>query len=156
MDLTQPCYDSILNIDKRLEDLQKEVAMMEKEYGFQEKHVNLVAPNKTKNLTTKPKTLEKSIEKSRYNNLCSVKSEEDNNNLKKLKIVPKISQKWKDIFRKKPDNSYFFEKNKILSFGMENNDFKPRANFQNDDEFFEEFMSDYGLRVVKNKNIELF
>jgi len=150
MDLTQPCYDSILNIDKRLEDLQKEVALMEKEYGFKEKHVNLVVTNKL----TKPKTtLEKTLQdKNRYNNLRSVKSEEDNN-IKKQKIVPKISQKWKDIFRKKPDKSYFLEKNKIGSFGMENDDFKPRTNFQTDDNFFEEFMNDYGLNAVKNKNI---
>ena len=154
MDLTQPCYDSILHIDKRLEDLQKEVALMEKEYGFKEKHVNLVntkSTSKTSKPTNKTNISIKSIlqqEKTRYNNLPTVKLDEELG-LKKQKIVPKISQKWKDVFRKKPDNSYFMEKNKIISIGVEPNDFKPRATFNKEEELFEDYMNDYALHVIK-------
>ncbi len=152
MDLTKPCYDSILQIDKRLEDLQKEVSLMEREYGFKEKHVNLLSskskqlPSKTTKLSKK--TLqEKPQEKTRYNNLSTIKLDGDNN-LKKLKIVPKISQTWKDVFRKKPDNSYFMEKNKIESIGIENKDLRPRSHYLEKQCLFEEYMNDYALRVL--------
>ena len=152
MDLTKPCYESILQIDQRLEDLQKEVSLMEREYGFKEKHVNLLS-SKSKQIPSKTKTLsnktlqEKPQEKTRYNNLSTIKLDGDTN-MKKLKIVPKISQTWKDVFRKKPDNSYFMERNRIESIGIENKDLKPKSNYQEDLCVFEEYMNDYALRVL--------
>lgn len=155
MDLNQPCYDSILQIDKKLEELQKEVENMEKEYGFNEKHTNLTAHtnmNKTKNSTFKTQISTKTnIEKTRYQNLKNIKAEEKNVELKKTKINPKISQKWIDIFRAKPDNNYFLEKNKINSFPIDKENLKPILNFNLEDNFIHEYMKGYALEIIKNE-----
>jgi len=152
MDLTQPCYDSILNIDQRLEELQKEVCLMEREYGFKEKHVNLVSSTKPKAKYQISKTLKSTTqEQTRYNNLPSVKIDPDCIKMKKTKQVPKISQKWKDVFKMKPDNTYFKEKNKIPSFGLENEDIKPSINMMDDEDFYKDYMQNYAIKVIKNE-----
>lgn len=152
MDLNQPCYDSILHIDKKLEELQKEVENMEKEYGFNEKHTNLTAHtnmNKTKNSTTKTQISNKT--NIRYQNLKNIKAEEKNAELKKTKINPKISQKWIDIFRAKPDNNYFLEKNKVNSFPIDKENLRPNFNFSCEDNFIHEYMKGYALKIMKNE-----
>ena len=175
MDLTQPCYDSILHIDARLEELQKEVALMEKEYGFKEKHINLVSSTSKSKLSnskqTKPTPQEKNPvfqetnfqdkktkstlkdkttfqEATRYSNLPSVKVENELTKMKKTKIVPKISQKWKDVFKMKPDNSYFKERSKINSFGLENEEKKTKFGSHGKENIFEEYMQNYASRVL--------
>lgn len=154
MDLNQPCYDSIIQIDKKLEELQKEVEFMEKEYGFKENHTNLLAvTNKTKTIASKTQTKLKSIsEKTRYQNLPKVKSEENPNDTKKIKINPKISQKWKDTFRSKPDNNFFLEKNKIPSYKIDNEELCIDSDVQNEneDDYLGNYMKDYGLKLNVN------
>ncbi|KAM3144589.1 hypothetical protein pb186bvf_003196 [Paramecium bursaria] len=110
-----PCYDQINVIDDRLKQLQEEVQLMEKEYGFNSKHKQIeTKPTKEKeNKTQSQQGLSQQLQqtKPRYNNLTSII---DSDSQKKLKNQPQLSQKWVEIFKEKPSLMQFYDAERWL------------------------------------------
>lgn len=141
MDLSKPIFDSVLQIDERLTKLQGEIITMERNYGF-----NKIKPRKS------PKKLNESLNSkinntgTRYKHLIALPIESEE--IKKIKIIPKISQKWSENFKKKANMKLFYKKDKFCPSYFNENDFK--GNFPettNTNLFFNEYMNKYGVEI---------
>lgn len=104
MDLSNPVFDSVLQIDSRLRQLQDEVTDLEQVYGFSTNAFQSTLNSKKKTNLTKPNKLDH-----RYKNLNADKTSADNIE-KKIIINPSVTQKWTENFQKKPDFMKFYKK----------------------------------------------
>lgn len=138
MDLSNPVFDSVLQIDSRLRQLQEEVTDLEQVYGFSTNAFQSTLNLKKKTNLNKVNKLDP-----RYKNLNVTKTSAEIE--KKTIINPSVSQKWTENFQKKPDFMRFYKKEPSY---FDEKDFKissENKNFGNN--LLEKKMEKFGLCI---------
>jgi hypothetical protein len=138
MDLSSPVFDSVLQIDSRLRQLQDEVTDLEQTYGFSTNAFQSTINSKKKlNLNKVNK------QDQRYKNLNVPKNPVELE--KKTIINPSVSQKWTENFQKKPDFMRFYRKEQSV---FDERDFKIiNGNLSIGNNLLEKKMEKFGLYV---------
>lgn len=85
--------------------------------------------------------------KTRYNNLTSLNVNEAT--IPKKFVKPEISQKWIEIFKKKPTRMQFFDPDVHCPKFIDEEDFSRSISMVSDHSNFREYMSDHSIKTLK-------
>ena len=167
MNLSNPSFDAVIKMDKRLDELQNEVKQLEKEYGFSEKHVQFYRETKgkqppppqqtkkgTTTTTTKPSTKthqpkNATLKDKRFGDLPSIEAEP----LPQVKPKPEIDLAWQNANKVKPSLEPFFEKETFMPTYIDQKDFQCKPVFCSDYGYFYNYMSSFGLNHNKQHKV---
>jgi len=155
MNLSQPSFDAVIKMDKRLEELQNEVMQLEKEYGFSEKHVQFYketqgqAKKETKRTTKTHQPKNATLKDKRFGALPTIEAEP----LPPVKPKPEIDLAWQNANKVKPSLEAFYEKETFMPTYVDQKDFQCKPIFCSDYGYFYNYMSSFGLNYNKQNKI---